>query len=526
MKYLRSEYAGFAAVILAAILIRAPGLTHRPMHCDEAVHAVKFGALLEQGFYHYDPFEYHGPTLNYFTRIAALFAGQDRIIDVTETTLRAVTVFFGVMLIGLFWLARGGLGPRVTLTGMILSAVSPVLVYYSRYYIQEILLVCFTFGAVVCGYRYSYGKKIGWALATGVFLGLIHATKETGVIAWAAIFGAIILTRLSLIRIFPLENPMPFRLRSWPVAACLVVAIAVSGMFFSSFFTHPRGIWDSFFSHKTYIERAGHNTLHFHPWYFYLNLLLYFRFGDGPVWTEGLIVIFALMGIILAFRRGGVEGVDPRLHRFLAFYTLLMTVIYSGIRYKTPWCAMNFFQPMIPLAAIAMVQIVRFCRNKALRTMVLIAMVSGTSHLALQACRASFVYDADSRNPWVYAHTGRDIFDMVKRIRNIAQYQDGRATFIQIISPADDYWPFPWYLRDFTWVAYQNHVDMSGPIAPIIIISPTLESDLVRQLYEVRAPGQRSLYIPLFAGYRELRPAIELRGYVSNELSEKSRQLP
>ncbi|MCB0293433.1 MAG: hypothetical protein KDH97_24480, partial [Calditrichaeota bacterium] len=58
-------------ILALALLLRLPGLERRPMHTDEAVHAVKFGALLEEGFYEYDPFEYHGPTLNYFTLIPA-----------------------------------------------------------------------------------------------------------------------------------------------------------------------------------------------------------------------------------------------------------------------------------------------------------------------------------------------------------------------------------------------------------------------------------------------------------------------
>ena len=37
------------------------------MHADEAVHADKFGTLLEEGHYAYDSSEYHGPTLYYLT---------------------------------------------------------------------------------------------------------------------------------------------------------------------------------------------------------------------------------------------------------------------------------------------------------------------------------------------------------------------------------------------------------------------------------------------------------------------------
>ena len=77
--------------------LRLPQLTQRPMHTDEAVHAIKFGSLLEQGDYKYDKHEYHGPTLNYFTLIPAWIQSSQKLSEINETTLRIVPVFFGLM---------------------------------------------------------------------------------------------------------------------------------------------------------------------------------------------------------------------------------------------------------------------------------------------------------------------------------------------------------------------------------------------------------------------------------------------
>ncbi len=70
--------------LAAGAMMRLPQLDLRPMHTDEAVHAVKFGALLETGTYRYDKNEYHGPTLNYFTLLPAWFASEARFVQVTE----------------------------------------------------------------------------------------------------------------------------------------------------------------------------------------------------------------------------------------------------------------------------------------------------------------------------------------------------------------------------------------------------------------------------------------------------------
>ena len=88
-----------SAVLILAIALRISRLDIRPMHGDEAVHAYRFGQLLEANNYRYDPNEFHGPTLNYFTLVPALLSGQHTYASLTEITLRIVPVFFGLILV-------------------------------------------------------------------------------------------------------------------------------------------------------------------------------------------------------------------------------------------------------------------------------------------------------------------------------------------------------------------------------------------------------------------------------------------
>jgi uncharacterized protein (TIGR03663 family) len=119
------------AVVLA-LALRLPRLQLRPMHTDEAVHAMKFSQLLEQGSYTYNPKEYHGPTLNFFTLIPAWLSSQQQISQVNELTLRIVPLIFGVLLILLLLLLSDGLGPVAVGFAAILTAVSGAFVFYSR----------------------------------------------------------------------------------------------------------------------------------------------------------------------------------------------------------------------------------------------------------------------------------------------------------------------------------------------------------------------------------------------------------
>ncbi|MED5453355.1 MAG: hypothetical protein VX961_02380, partial [Verrucomicrobiota bacterium] len=100
-------------------------------------------------------------------------------------------------------------------------------------------------------------------------------------------------------------------------------------------------------------------------------------------------------------------------------------------------------------------------------------------------------------------------------------------TRIQVYCPENDYWPLPWYLRD-NQVEYGSSVSEETQPAPIIIIQPSMEDDLMRKLYELPPPGQRELYMHLFyniddgtVDVMELRPSVELVGFVSRSLFEK-----
>src|SRR5439155_20626761 len=112
-------------------------LALRPMHNDEAVNAIKFGQLWENGAYKYDPNEHHGPSLFYATLAVARLTSSRDFEHLTEVKLRLITVLFGVGLILLLPLVADGLGRKATIWAALFTAISPALVFYSRYYIHE-----------------------------------------------------------------------------------------------------------------------------------------------------------------------------------------------------------------------------------------------------------------------------------------------------------------------------------------------------------------------------------------------------
>ncbi|MFQ6035252.1 MAG: flippase activity-associated protein Agl23, partial [Sedimentisphaerales bacterium] len=536
----RIEYQVCSVLIvvtaIVALALRLPRLQQRPMHTDEAVHAIKFGELLEQGRYTYNPYEFHGPTLNYLTLIPAWLSSTGKLTEVSEFTLRIVPVFFGVLLVLLLLFMVDGLGSVASAYAAVLTAISPVMVFYSRYYIQETLLVCFTFGTIAFGYRYTQTRDIIWVILCGACLGLMHATKETSIIAFGSMFLAVLLTRLW-------EKP-PVKLGAKYLFFChlfagLSTGALISALFYSSFFTNPNGIWDSFRTYATYFNRATTNSLHFHRWYYYLKMLIYSRYAAGPVWSEAVIVFLAVVGFIVAVIRrmpyGRAKNVthgpqpvarDFNLLRFIAFYTLTMTIVYSTIRHKTPWCMLGLLHGMVLLAGVGACTAIKMAQHILPRLIVICLLIAASGHLVWQTYLANYVYYADPRNPYVYAHTTTDVFTMVQRIEEIAEvHEDGKAMEIHFICPDEhDFWPFPWYLRSFPNVGYFNTVTDRVVSASVIIASASVEQELLTRLYELPPPGQKRLYVPLFDTYMELRPQIELRGYVPKDLWDRLQQ--
>ena len=515
----------FLAPLLLAAGLRLPQLSQRPMHCDEAVHADKFGTLLEKGEYEYDPQEYHGPTLYYLTLVSAHLQGAARYVDLNEATLRIVPVVFGIALVGAHALATPALGLGAAAAAAVLVAISPAMVFYSRYYIHEALLVFFSFGALLSLCWYLRRREAAAAVLTGVFVGLMHATKETSPVMVSGMALGAALTVLG-------DRWQTGRMPEWRagvrashVLLAALAALLVSFVLFSSFLTHPRGVIDSFRAYGLYIDRTAANSWHYHPWHYYLGLLLYFPARGTPVWTESLIVVLAIVGSVVGWKKHAVPEVDGRIVRFLTYYTLLTILFYAAIRYKTPWCLLGFLHGMILLAGVGVVFLWRLLSRPVPRILLVACLLAATVQLGWQAWAGSFRFDADPRNPYVYAHTGYDVFTIVRRIEGLARaHPMGYANPVEIVS-RENLWPLPWYLRRFTDLRWWNGVSEKTPPSPVVLASPEMEPALVRRFYEVPPPGERELYMNIYDRYVELRPQVELRGYAIKSLWDEYRSM-
>jgi predicted membrane-bound mannosyltransferase len=307
-------------------------------------------------------------------------------------------------------------------------------------------------------------------------------------------------------------------IRHWLLA--LVVTVVVASAFFSSFLGHPRGVVDAVRAYGLSLDRAGAASPHAHPWDYYLRLLIHFPSKGTPFWTEGLILALAVCGGVAGWVKEGASGAEAKALRFLALYTLLLLVAYSVIPYKTPWCVLGILQGLILLAGPGAVLLVRTFRGRGARVLVGLLLGAAALHLGWQAFSASFRFAADPRNPYVYAHTGTDVFEIVGRVTDLCRaHPDGTSMPVQVLS-RENLWPLPFYLRGLSKVAWSSGVSDRTPNAPVILVTPDMEEALVRKLYDLPAPGERELYVSVFERPVELRPGVEVRGYATSRLWE------
>ena len=509
----RSVFSGlFILVLLLALIFRLTQLDLRPMHHDEANQAVRFGNLLETGQYRYDMSDHHGPSLYYLSLPVARLLSFSTLSSLNEKTLRLIPALFGAGILLLLLLTRGIMRSEALLFSGLLMALSPVMVYYSRFYIQETLLVFFSVGFLIVCWRYIQNPSLGWVLAAGFFAGMMYATKETCIILFGAV-GMAVLHRLLFQKKEKDKKRGPSKKFICHMAAGLSVSVCISWIFYSSFFKNSSGLWDSFRSFGLYFVKAGKAELFAHPWYYYIKMLFFSKYGKGPVWSEAFILVLAVLGCVVAFKRKNRNESIPSFSKFVVVYTSITFFIYSFIPYKTPWNLLPFYTGVILLAGSGAAFILRTVKKPILYGGVIFVLGVGFVHLGVQSYRASFVFCADSQNPYVYAHTSKDFLNLIQRVEEVSSvHPEGKDVQIKVICNPTDTWPLPWYLREYTRVGYWQDLKDAGDLENIPFLITSL--DILEKLPSQIAQNYQSEFYGL-------RPEIFLTVHIHRDLWDR-----
>lgn len=491
------------ALVVGAGALRLTGIEDRPMHHDEALNSIFVQQLWERGEYEYSPLRFHGPSLTYLTMPFVWVSPAETYAATSELTYRILPALLGVGLVLLTFGLASGLGQGAALAAVAWCALSPAMLFYSRYYIHEMPLAVFTFLAILSMWQLLTRLSAGlpawtWALGLGASLGLMHATKETFVIALAA-------AGLGLAAAVRSWRPPPKLVPHLLVA--VGAAVFVSVLFFSSFFTHAQGPIDSIATFGSYFAQGTDTDSTFaRPWSWYFELMLLHEDGGLRLSSEAGIVLLAAVGFLAAMRGWGLEAAWLPLARFFAVYTLALAAIYSAISYKTPWCMLSFLHGMIVLAGIGTVALLRSTPSRLGRTVVAVGLLAAVAHTAYQSYLVNYRHGADPRNPHVFAHALSPVRDVAAVAKRLAELPDGgeRPT-LHVFNWGGGNGPLYFYMRNIDGVRYRSAEEtaQASPALSMVLVDEArrdqlddrFETGYHLERYELRPGNFGLLYV-------------------------------
>lgn len=195
----------FWAVIALGAVLRFWDLGAKPLHHDESLHAYyalqqvlhntiwqwkNCASGTDLNCYAYNPllhgpFQFHAIALVY--QISQWLGAADN--GVNTTTVRIAAALLGTVLVGLPYFLRDYLGKWGAWLACFLLAISPSMVYFSRFAREDIYMACFTLLMVVAIARYIRERKMGWLVLAAAGFALSYATSEATFLT-IAVFGS------------------------------------------------------------------------------------------------------------------------------------------------------------------------------------------------------------------------------------------------------------------------------------------------------------------------------------------------
>jgi len=506
---MKRNFASIIFIIILAILFRLPDLTHRPIHVDEAVNAFILGTLIESGTYEYNPGEYHGPSLYYFSVIFTKLAGRVSFAQLDEYIIRIIPVITGILVVILTLLIGRLIKPEVGYISGILVSVSPIMVYFNRYFIHESLLVALGLGVIFLGMKFFQNPRLHTSILLGLCIGLLIATKET----WL-IYMSVLVFSLVVLRFIEREYILPKK-------RYLAVIIIMTGitiiLFFSSFLTDWQGLISFTEAFEKYFIRGTTTPEHTHSWYYYLRLIFFYNEGERWFISETPILILAIPGIITAIKnKSGMTGI------FMTTYFFTFLILFSIIPYKTPWNILGLIPVMAILGAIGIWYLWENLKTGKYRSPFIVACLLLLVVLGHESWQINYLYPDAPENPYTYGHAREDVKKVSANLDELKNKYPGLTDIrIDVIAQKGSYWPLPWYLRHYNNVAWCETVPENIASIPIVLITPEMEPDFIRQIYEKTPFEKRKLFLPLYENDIELRPGVMIRGYIHKELWDK-----
>jgi uncharacterized protein (TIGR03663 family) len=448
----------FFLILIIAVLLRFWQLDLKLLHHDEAIHSWFSFELLTKGAWVYDP-SYHGPFLYYVTGAMFSFFGD------SDLVARLLPALFGTLLIPLvYYIYRlGYITKAQTLVVSLFLAISPDMVYFSRFLRHDIFMLFFTLLLLVALLYYFERGQTRFAIVAAIAAsGALACKEEMPVILF-------IFTSFFIYAIWRGRIKLPAQWKH-DLLLGFFVMVALLAILYSGFGGHLETLqsgWLEAIRHWT----AMHNQQRLGgPWFFYIPLFLLYEL---PIFILAVIGIIQFMGKGIHVPRqfiqlkNWIRNRDGRLStaqlaeisrthiheklagysrsdeffRFCIYWMLLTMAFYAYVGEKVPWLLIHQLLPM------CFVAVYKLSWQKTFVTL------AGCIFLIVMTWHVAFI-PADINEPIIQVQNSEDMRTVMLLI----------DTSDHVVIASKDYWPLPWYYRGDRWNKisfYGNLVDES-----------------------------------------------------------------
>ena len=427
-----SEWMPWLIIGLAAFL-RFFLLGMKPPHFDEGINGWFVDQMVKNGFYKYDPTNYHGPLHFYVLFLSQTLFGRNL------WALRLPVVLVSISCVWLTLKFEPFVGRTVSRLAALAMAVSPGFVFYGRYSIHEVWLLLFTM-------LFFYGLFGVWKFGTANYLwcagmgvtGMI-LSKETYIlhIGCAVIAAGVCYISNYLSK---LEDSRPAT-QTWNYVDLAVVVgtgVCLIVFFYSGTFFHWSGVKGLYQAYLPWFKTGSEGHGHEKPWYYWLRLIARY---EWPALAGLILCLFSIRFKQMALR-------------YLAIYGVGTVMAYSVVQYKTPWCIISFIWPFtFAFGAAVLIAPLIYKRLVYLISAILLAGSLG------YCIWLNYFRCTTETEPYVYVQTYNDVYKFADPILQLAHADPRAYQLVGHIIRASPY-PLPWILDDFGRIGYYEKDNM------------------------------------------------------------------
>lgn len=528
-------------ITVFALAIRLIGLGARVAHQDEA--------RVASWILHYvavDAWEYraiiHGPFLPHVNGVVFNWLGA------SDFSMRLIVAVVGGLLPLSAWLLRDRLETREVLFLGAVLALNPILVYYSRFMRNDLLLGAFAFLAFALTVRAIDTGKQRYLVVAGLVFGLAMTTKENALlypVTWAGALVLLLDHRLYLSRYRDPGWYQTLKRTLWRTILALwraklsILGALLGGAVIVVAFYAPKpdlyqalgnpgmlpdvldaatmGTWEKF------TDLWGDTSMQEHSTVAFVGHLLKVLAVGGLT-----TVVFAVIGFLAdRYRESGPRDLVAA-GFYWGLFSLIGYPIVSDI--KAGWTAVNVLVPLAIPAAVGLAVVLRRAElalrqdQKRVAAVAIILLVGGGMVTVGSGVAVNAVYPADDRNPVVqYAQPAGDMKPTLAEVETIAAEHEGIDVMFygeefytegELEAPSTldieqggyggwfDRLPLPWYLEqyDARVGSTEDSAEVSS-VDPPVVITLEEEADDLRH----RLDGYREV---THQGYLHSRPIV------------------